>query len=192
MNTPRNFTSFITDPWNFPMDAPSSIILLGVQLITPIGLLNRTPRGIRGIIPQGVWFRIKLGYSRKNCSRGYTAKWADFGLLGDLRHICINFINLLIKKNYLKDFYSDCSSTLKISSWLCQGQKNLKMDSISEVSVYSILKYVFWLRQEILLNFQNMWLVVEISSSMVESNAILLLVLQIRVYHSMDLYLRDQ
>ena len=36
------------------MDAPSSIILLGVQLITPIGLLNRTPRGITGIIPQGV------------------------------------------------------------------------------------------------------------------------------------------
>ena len=112
MNTPRNFTSFIIDPLNFPMDAPSSIILLGVQLITPIGLLNRTPRGIRGIIPQGVWFRIKLGYSRKNYSRGYTAKWADFGLLGDLRHVCINFINLLIKKNYLKDFYSDCSSLL--------------------------------------------------------------------------------
>ena len=143
MNTPRNFTSLITDPWNFPMDAPSSIILLGVQLITPIGLLNCTPRGITGIIPQGVWFRIKLGYSRKNCSRGYTVKWADFGLLGDFRHVCINFINLLIKKNYLEDFYSDCSSTLKISSWLCQGQKNLKMDSISEVSVYSILKYVF-------------------------------------------------
>ena len=91
--------------------------------------------------------KISLSVSSKQASKHLVSSF-PFSFMNDIHKPSHK------KKNYLK-YFADCTSSLKRSLWVCQGQKNLKRNSTSEVPVCCILKYIFYLHQEMLLFFSK-------------------------------------